>query len=113
MEISQEIVENVVVLTLSGNLLGEKDSIPIKEIVTNNINKGIINVIFDVEKLEYINSTGLSVLISTLTKVNKAEGKLSLVKVQDQLKTLLDITKLNSIFQQNDSIEEAIKTINA
>jgi len=113
MEIKERIIKSVVVVSLSGNLLGEKDSIPVKEIVTANIDKGITNVIFDVEKLDYINSTGLSVLISTLTKVNKAEGKLCLVKVQTQLKNLLDITKLNSIFQQENSVEEAIKTINA
>lgn len=109
MEITLKEIEDVSVLTLKGNLLGESNAKSINEIVLKAIEKQKTNFIFDVEEMKYINSTGLSILISTLTKARKAEGDLCLVNVPVQLKSLLKITKLENIFPQCNSIEEALK----
>lgn len=107
------IVDNkgdVIVLTLVGNLLGESDSETISKTVTDALENNKNKFIFDVEKLGYVNSTGLSMLIGSLTKSRKAEGDLILVNIQPQLLSLLTITKLNKVFTNNDSIESALET---
>ena len=108
MEIKKEIIKDVTVLTLIGNLLGEKDSESIKEIVVSAIEDDRPNFVFNVKNMEYINSTGLSILISTLTKARKENGELCLVNVPEQLESLLKITKLDKIFPYCNNIEEAI-----
>lgn len=115
MKITTKEEENVLVLILEGNLLGENDGKPILEIVNNSIEKNVPNFIFAVEKLKYLNSTGLSILISTLTKARKNNGEICLVEVPDQLSSLLKITKLDSVFPVCNSVEDAIvkfKTFN-
>ncbi len=111
MEIKKEIIKDITILTLIGNLLGENDSEPIKEIVIKAIEDDRSNFILDVKGMEYINSTGLSILISTLTKARKAKGDLCLVNVPEQLESLLKITKLDKIFPYCNSIEEAINKL--
>lgn len=108
MEIIVKKEENVLILSLEGNLLGENDGQPILDIVNDSIKKGVSNFIFEVEKLKYLNSTGLSILISTLTKARKNEGELCLVNIQEQLGSLLKITKLDSVFPFCTSLEDAV-----
>lgn len=108
MEITVQKEENVLVLFLEGNLLGENDGKPILEIINKSIGDNVPNFIFAVENLKYLNSTGLSILISTLTKARKNEGELCLVEIQPQLQNLLKITKLDSVFPTCSSVEQAI-----
>jgi anti-sigma B factor antagonist len=108
MDITVKNIDNVTILTLKGNLLGESNAAPIQEIIINAIEEKRVNFIFDVEEMKYINSTGLSILISTLTKARKSEGELCLIKVPAQLASLLKITKLENIFPQCTTIEDAL-----
>jgi anti-sigma B factor antagonist len=56
------------------------------------------DLIIDGENLEYIDSTGLGVLISILKRI-KGKGKtIILVNIKDNINKLLDITGLNKVF---------------
>ena len=90
--------KDILILSMDGNLLGENDSKPIQELVEKAIEDGKSNFIFQVEKLKYLNSTGLSILINTLTKARKNGGEMYLVQIQEQLQSLLEITKLDVVF---------------
>ena len=60
----------------------------------NKINEnleGAKNVVIDFEKVEYISSAGLRVLLST-EKTMKGQGKLTLVHVNDVVMEVLNIT---------------------
>lgn len=111
MDIDIKNIEEITVITLTGNLLGESDSELIVETISDSIEKNKIYFIFDVSKLVYINSTGLSILISSLTKSRNVGGDLLLVGIPSQLESLLKITKLKAIFPNTNSIEEAMKKI--
>lgn len=111
MDITIKNIDEVTVLTLKGNLLGESNAKPILDVILTSIEENRVNFIFDVAEMKYINSTGLSILISTLTKARKADGDLCLIKVPTQLKSLLKITKLESIFPQCVDIETALNKL--
>jgi anti-sigma B factor antagonist len=55
-----------------------------------------------------MNSTGLGILISCLTTLKNAGGELKLSNVTDNIKSLLTITKLVTVFDTYDSSDEAI-----
>lgn len=112
MEISRIIEDDISILSLSGNLLGEKDSTPIVESVSVSLSHNSNRFIVDLSNLKYINSTGLSVLITILTKSRNAGGEMILVNLPDQLLNLLQITKLTEVFPQAASIEEAKQKYN-
>jgi anti-sigma B factor antagonist len=65
----------------------------------------------DIAKIRFINSSGIGVLITILTKFRNKGGEVVLVKPSEQLKKLLIITKLNSIFTVVEDKEAAINQL--
>jgi anti-sigma B factor antagonist len=57
-----------------------------------------------------MNSSGLGMLIGGLTTMKKAEGHLKLAKVTDKIESLLIITKLITIFEFYETLDEALKS---
>lgn len=108
MKFTDEIKEKWVIYNLSGRLIGEHDGMALIESVSNHVAGGHKNIIIDMSELEHINSSGLGVLITLLTKIRKADGELSLASPAENVSNLLTITKLNTIFKVFRTIDEAI-----
>ena len=108
MKYNHEINNNTVSLQLSGDLFGEDNGASIMETITDHINQKILNCIVDISDVRYINSSGIGVLITILTKFRNKGGEVWLVKPSENVKKLLIITKLNAIFNIAESEEEAI-----
>ncbi|MCK6617832.1 MAG: STAS domain-containing protein [Cyclobacteriaceae bacterium] len=96
------------VLRLSGDLIGEHDGAGIIGVVTDALNSQVSKCIIDISNLRYINSSGIGVLITILTKFRNKGGEVFLLKPSESVKKLLVITKLNSIFQVVQSETEAV-----
>ena len=78
----------------------------IHEYIENNRKK----VVVDLAKVEWMNSTGLGILISGYTRLRNHQGVLKLANVTDKIQSLLTITKLVTVFETFDSVEDAIKS---
>lgn len=108
MKFTHYVRSNVSIVALEGNLLGEADSQPTLEFIQSQIAEGHKNFVLNLTHLKYVNSTGLSVLLTTLSKSRNAGGDLVLVNIPDQLRQLLQITKLIEVFMECASDEEGI-----
>lgn len=106
----QEIKENSLILRLSGDLIGEDNGANILDKVNSAIQDKILVCIIDISKLRYINSSGIGVLITILTKFRNKGGEVYLMKPSETVQKLLVITKLNAIFQIIQNEEEVFKT---
>ncbi len=112
MEVSKEIIDNKILsLNLNGDLIGEINGVEILEIVNNTINQTVNACIVDLSGVRYMNSSGVGVLITIMTKINNKNGKLVLVNPSSQVVKLLEMTKLDSIFNIVKSITEAKEII--
>jgi anti-sigma B factor antagonist len=110
MKFKHEIKEgNILQLTLSGDLIGEDNGASILELATESIKNSIRYCIVDISNVRYINSSGIGVLITILTKFRNKGGEVYLVKPSENVKKLLIITKLNAIFNVADTEEEAVQ----
>ena len=98
MKYSHKIVNNNLVLTLSGDLIGENHGPELISIINDSIKDDIIFCAIDVEEVRYINSSGIGVLITILTKFRNKGGEVILINPSESVEKLLKITKLNSIF---------------
>ena len=108
MEYTYNTTDDLAIFDLSGNLIGENDGMPLSDDFNECIEEqGVKNFILNLEKLAHINSSGLGVFITLLTRVRKKDGELVLVNPSDNIKRLMVITKLNSIFKIYDTIGEA------
>ena len=103
--------DNILKLSLEGDLIGEDNGIDIIEVINDQIQKGLRLCLVDISELRYINSSGIGVLITILTKFRNKGGELCLVNPSESVKKLLIITKLNAIFSIESSEEGAIKML--
>ena len=111
MEYSHEIVNNVLILKLSGDLIGENHGPELISIINDAINDDIIFCAIDIQNVRYINSSGIGVLITILTKFRNKGGEVVLIKPSVSVEKLLIITKLNSIFTVVSGVEQAFKEL--
>ena len=106
MKFEQLTKNNVFIIKLSGDLIGEHSGANLLDAVSNSIQKNVLTCIVDISELRYINSSGIGVLITILTKFRNKGGEVYLMNPSDNVKKLLVITKLNAIFHIVQSEEE-------
>jgi anti-sigma B factor antagonist len=91
---------------MEGDLIGDEVGPRIAELVSDSVEAGIKTMVIDLEKVRYISSSGLGLLITLLTKMKNAGGELFLTAPSEHVKKLLLITKLNGIFTVVESVKE-------
>ena len=109
MNYEKELIDNTLLLKLSGDLIGENNGPGLVEVLNQHIIKGVNKCIIDISEVRYMNSSGIGVLITLLTKLRNKDGEVVLLNPSDQVKKLLVITKLNNIFSIFDTKEEALQ----
>lgn len=108
MNFRQEISANTLILRITGDLIGEDSGTQLIEAVNEARSHKVVTCIVDISELRYINSSGIGVLITILTKFRNKGGEVYLMNPSDSVKKLLAITKLNAIFQIVKTEEEAV-----
>jgi anti-sigma B factor antagonist len=88
--------------TIAGPLLDQFDTV-----LKNNGNK----IVFDFNKLEYMNSSGLNIMVNFLTKSRNSGGDIAIAAVTEKISQLLVITKLNTLFQIHPDVASAVASI--
>ncbi|HTH57480.1 MAG TPA: STAS domain-containing protein [Cyclobacteriaceae bacterium] len=109
MNFAQEIKNKTLILRISGDLIGEDSGTQLVGTVNEAMSHEVFTCIIDISELRYINSSGIGVLITILTKFRNKGGEVYLMNPSESVKKLLIITKLNSIFQIVKSEEEAVR----
>ncbi len=110
MNFTQEIQSNVLILRISGDLIGEDTGTKLVDAVNEAVSHKVLTCVIDISQLRYINSSGIGVLITLLTKFRNKGGEVYLMNPSDSVKKLLAITKLNAIFQVVNHEAEVVET---
>lgn len=101
---------NAVVVELKGNVMGGDDTKNFNELLHKLIAEGKKNIIVDLSDVKFMNSSGLGMMISGLTTMKREGGHLKLANVTEKIESLLIITKLITIFETFESIDDAVKS---
>lgn len=105
-----EKVDGVLVVDVEGQLIvGNRQEL--KQKVLEELENGERKFVVDFEKTGYIDSSGLGVLVSLSKKVREQGGELRLANLNEDLKTLFELTKLDTLFHIADSREAALKDL--
>lgn len=72
---------------------------------------GASDVIFDMSRVEYLDSACVAKLFTLLKTVQQAEGHIALAHCQPNVAFLLEMTRLDDLFRMFDSIDEAKRTL--
>jgi len=101
--------DDVVIISLSGKIMGGPEAGEINELINNLIDKNKKKIVIDLENVGWMNSSGLGILIGAVTTLKNNGGKLIIVNVSDRIANLLKITKLSGVFDIEQSVDAAIE----
>ena len=101
---------NAVVIALKGNVMGGPGGSKLHEQLHELKDEGKTNVVVDLSKVKFMNSSGLGMLISGMTTMRNAGGDLRLANVADRIQSLLMVTKLITVFKHYDTVDEALSS---
>ncbi len=100
--------KGVVIVLLEGEMLGGPDATLLLEKFREFIGAGRNRIVVDMARVDWMNSSGLGILIGGLTTVRNSGGDLKLLHLNDKPQELLRITKLSRVFETFDDEDEAI-----
>ncbi|MFZ2501101.1 MAG: STAS domain-containing protein [Nocardioides sp.] len=81
----------------------------LREKLSELVAEGVHDIVLDLEAVEFLDSTGLGVLVGGLKKVRAQGGTLHLVCTEDRLLKIFQITGLSKVFAIFDSVEAALQ----
>ncbi len=102
---------NYAIIILSGNLIEKGQAFSLLEKVEELSNQSCNLWAIDLEKLIYMNSSGLNTLIQLLTKARVAGGEAVLYNMNKKINELILITKLHTLFKVSDTQAEALSIL--
>jgi anti-sigma B factor antagonist len=113
MQISERLVDGVIVVDVKGRIaLGEGDEL-LRDKVNSLVNQGRKKIILNLADVPYIDSAGLGEIVRTYTTVSRQGGSLKLANLTKRITDLLSITKLLTVFETFDSENEAVRSFAA
>lgn len=99
--------ENYFIVHLEGRIMNEETITQLMGAVTIALEKNN-NLILNLDKLNYLNSSGLNCFISILTKSRVKGGETLITNIPNAINKLLIISKLNTVFEIRETLEEAM-----
>ncbi len=81
----------------------------LRQALIDLVSGGATDIVVDMDKVDFLDSTGLGVLVGGLKRVKSNEGDLRLVVTQDRIMKIFDITGLSKVFPMYDSLDAALQ----
>lgn len=106
--LDQRKMDGVVVVNLSGKITFGETANRMLETVSDLLERGEQKIVFNFEKVQYIDSAGLGVLVKCRNKARASQGVLKLATLPKGIRDLMRITKLISLFEISDSEAESV-----
>lgn len=101
------------VFHLRGRLMDQQQADRLMAALDEQLTKGHKYVVLDMSELQYMNSTGLNILINVLTGTRKAGGDTFIAGVSSSVRQLFIVTKLDTVFNMTDDVPSAVARINS
>ncbi|MDH7515560.1 MAG: STAS domain-containing protein [Bacteroidota bacterium] len=99
--------EGVVVVVPEGTVLGGPEATSLKAEFHRLIEEGKRKIVLDLSRVTLMNSTGLGILIGSYTSLRSTGGALALASPNEQVRTLLAVTRLDTVFRCYPGVREA------
>ena len=107
MDIVEKKLGSVNVLSLSGRL-DAYSATEVEKKLDALIESGQTRLVVDLDKLEYISSSGLRVFLATLKKTRKQQGDIKLACMKPFIKEVFDIAGFSQLFNIFETQEAAV-----
>jgi anti-sigma B factor antagonist len=103
-------VGDVSIFELKGTItLGEGDVV-LKKAIQESLKDGDKKILLDLDKVKYMDSSGIGELVACYTSVTNRGGQLKLLNLKSRILELLQVTQLLQVFQAYDEEGEALES---
>ena len=109
MEISKRYRDNVAILDITGEIIGEA-RFDLNAAFQEEIDSDRAGLILNLEEVPMMDSVGLGMLVAAYTSLARKDTKVVLLNVGRSIRYLLVITKLDQIFEKYDDEDEALES---
>ncbi len=106
-----EELNSVQVIIFKGRILDQSHTTEFINKFNTLLNQGEKKFIIDFSEIDYINSAGLNVLITLLTKTRDNNGEFYICNIPIKVKRLIAISKLESIFKMEATLDDALQKL--
>lgn len=110
LDIEQSEREGIIILNLNGRLIVGEPVTDLRAKITRLSASGANNVVLNLAKVDYIDSTGLGGMVISFTTLKKAGGALKLAGMNRRNLELLVLTKLSGIFETFEDEQTAVNS---
>lgn len=101
------------VFHLHGRLMDQQQADRLMTTLEDELADGTSTIVLDMGDLQYMNSTGLNILINVLTRTRNAGGDTLLAAVSHSVRQLFIVTKLDTVFIITPTVAEAVAKVGA
>lgn len=103
----KRMIDTTAMVTVAGRLDANSAG-ALKTLLKKAINEGLTHLIIDMERVTFIDSSGLSSLISSFKTARQHNGTVALARVPPQAKMVLELTRLDKVFPVYENVDMAL-----
>lgn len=89
--------------------MGGPETAEFNDYISNLQNNGIVNLIFDLGGVRWINAAGIGALIAGIANLKNNNRTVKLANLSPKVKDVFNITRLSAVLEIYDSVEDAKK----
>jgi anti-sigma B factor antagonist len=104
---------DVVILEVSGKVMGGPDSEKFKNAIAGLVADGTKKLLIDLSDVPWMNSSGVGILISAYTSLRNAGASVKFLNINERVKSILMVTKLLTVFESYYSEADALASFRA
>ncbi len=106
--ITEQQVGDVIIIRVDGNIITGESAGTVRGLIRRLLTEGQRKILVDMAHVRWVDSMGIGELASALVSVTRAGGHFKLLKVRGNVKELLSITGLHTVFAIYDDEMEAL-----
>ena len=103
-------VGGVTIVDIGGRIELGEESAKVRDLIRELLRKGHKQILLNFGNVQYIDSSGLGMLVSSFATVRKQDGELKLLNLTNKVSDVLQITKLYTVFDILDDETAAVKS---
>lgn len=110
MKLSYHEYEHVCVVTLSGEYTAD-DVDAFRRTIGDRMEHGARHILLDCEHLEFLDSAALESWLRLRELLGQGNGQMRLIKPDENVQKILEITRLQKAFETHVSLEAAVRSV--
>ena len=104
-------IDGVTIVDISGRIVFGKESASLREVIHDLLSDGHKQIVLNLGAVDYIDTTGLGLLVGSLTTVRKRGAELKLFNLQEKVAAVMQTTNLYTVFDIAEGETAAVASL--